>query len=251
MRQEAIDEAVRLLVGARRSGERLDALPEGTRPADLAEAHAIQDATVAALGDRVAGWKVSIAPAGVMRGIILQSCLVESPAVRPASQVPLLGIEGEIAFRFERDLPPRDRDYSRDEIADAATALVGIEIVSSRFQSYEQTPALHRTADFMSNGLYVTGTVRPDWREVALDGLEAVLTINGAVVVRQCGGHPTVDPLLPAIALVNALRASTGVRAGQIITTGTYTGLHFGQPGDKVMVDFTGFGTAEIHLLGE
>jgi len=56
------------------------------------------------------------------------------------------------------------------------------------------------------------------------------------------------DPLLPAIALVNALRKSGGVRAGQIITTGTCTGMPFGKPGDHVTVSFTDFGTAEIDL---
>jgi 2-keto-4-pentenoate hydratase len=250
MRQDAIEQAVQALVAARRSGERLEALPEDARPANLDDAHAIQDATVLALGELAAGWKVASGPAGLMRGAILQSCLVASPAVRPAAQVPLLGIEGEIAFRFERNLAARDHDYSRDEIVAVTTALVGIEIVSSRFRSYEQTPVLHRTADFMSNGLYVTGTARPDWRDIALEALEATLTVNGDVVARQRGAHPTGDPLLLAITLANVLRKSTGVRAGQNITTGTCTGLHFGRPGDRVLVEFTGFGTAEIHLTG-
>ena len=56
------------------------------------------------------------------------------------------------------------------------------------------------------------------------------------------------DPLLPAIDLVNLLRHSAGVRAGQVITTGTCTGLHFGQPGDRIEVEFTGFGRARILL---
>lgn len=248
MRKEAIDEAVRLLVAARRTGEPLAALPETAQPTDLDQAHAIQDATVAALGERVAGWKVAKGPAGLMRGVILQSCVLESPATHPARQVPLLGIEGEIAFRFERDLPPRDQEYSREEIAQAVTALVGIEIVATRFRDYEATPMLHRTADCMSNGIYVIGTARPDWRDVKLDELEAVLTINGAVAVRERGKHPTGDPLLLAIALANVLRGSGGIKAGQFITTGTCTGMHLGQPGDQVLVEFTGFGKAELSL---
>ena len=248
MNQENIDAAVALLVAARRTRVWLDGLPAGSEPADLAEAHAIQDATAAALGESVAGWKVSSYQGQVMRGVLLGSCLLQSPATTSASQVPMLGLEGEIGFRFDRDLPPRDREYSREEVAAAATAFVGIEIVATRYANYEATPTLHRTADCMSNGVYVVGTVRPDWREHALDKLEVTLAINGEIIVRQRGQHPTRDPLLPAIALVNHLRTTSGVRAGQVITTGTCTGMPFGRPGDHVTVSFTDFGTAEIDL---
>ncbi len=248
MPQQAIDEAVRLLVAARQSGDWLERLPDDAKPADLAQAHAVQDATVAALGDAVAGWKVSAGKDGVMRGVILRSRLLDSPATLPAREVPLLGIEGEIAFRFDRDLPPRTQEYTRAEITAAVTALAGIEIVASRFRNYKETPLLDRTADCMSNGAFVVGTLRPDWRDIPLAELEATLTINGNVVIRQQGKHPAGDPLLPAIALVNALRSEGGVKAGQIITTGTCTGLQFGQPGDHVTISFTGFGTAEISL---
>jgi 2-keto-4-pentenoate hydratase len=248
MNQENIDAAVASLVTARRTGVWLGGLPEGAQPADLAEAHAIQDATVTALGDSIAGWKVANYQGQVMRGVLLGSCLLQSPATTPARQVPLLGLEGEIGFRFDRDLPPRDRAYSRDEVAAAATAFVGIEIVATRFRNYHDTPPLHRTADCMSNGVYVVGTLRPDWREHALDNLEVTLAINGEIIVRKRGEHPTGDPLLPAIALVDHLRATSGVRAGQIITTGTCTGMPFGRPGDHVTVSFTDFGTAAIDL---
>ncbi|MEJ1975609.1 MAG: fumarylacetoacetate hydrolase family protein [Acetobacteraceae bacterium] len=248
MQQQAIEEAVALLVAARRSGEWLERLPDQAKPADLAQAHAVQDATVTALGDTVAGWKVSVGSSGVMRGVILRSCLLDSPATLPAKQVPLLGIEMEIAFRFERDLPPREQDYTYAEVTEAVTALAGIEIVASRFHSYKDTPLLDRAADCMSNGAFVVGTLRPDWRGFALAELEATLAINGEVIIRKRGEHPAGDPLLPAIALVNVLRATSGVKAGQIITTGTCTGLHFGQPGDRVTGHFPGFGTAEIDL---
>ena len=162
--------------------------------------------------------------------------------------MPLLGIEAEIAFRFDRDLPPRAEEYRRDEVAAAVTALASIEIVASRFRSYRDTPLLDRAADCMSNGAFVTGTLQPDWRSIDLTALEATLAINGAVTIRKRGEHPAVDPILPAIALVNELRAAPGVRAGQIITTGICTGMHFGRPGDLVTASFTDFGTAKIHL---
>jgi 2-keto-4-pentenoate hydratase len=243
-----MSEAVDILVAARRDRAWIDALPPSAKPGNLAEAHAIQDATVVALGDSVAGWKVSPGAGEVMRGVILGSVTLQSPASIPAAQVPLLGIEAEIAFRFDHALPPRDHDYTRVEIEAVVTAFVAIEIVATRFISYADAPPMDRTADCMSNGAFVVGTGRGDWRDFDLVGLEAVVEINGQEVVRRAGGHPAKDPLIPAITLVNALRSSTGIKAGQFITTGTYTGLYRAQPGDQVTARFTGFGEAGVNL---
>lgn len=206
----------------------------------------MQDAMVAKLGERVAGWKVAINKDGVMRGAIVGSRLLQSPASIPAADVKLLGIEGEIAFRFDRDLFPREKDYSAEDIAAATTAFVEIEIVASRFADYAKTPILDRTVDLMSNGAFITGTHRPDWRQIDLSKLQATLRVNGDIAVQKTAAHATGDPILPAIALVNELRRTTGVKSGQFITTGTYTGLHFVKPGDTIEVEFTDFGTAAV-----
>ncbi|MGH7210641.1 MAG: 2-keto-4-pentenoate hydratase [Acetobacteraceae bacterium] len=248
MQDHAIHDAVDALVAARRSGKRIAALRAGSRPADIAAAHAIQDATVPALGEHVAGWKVAVSAQGVMRGVILGSRMRPSPAELPAADLLPLGIEAEIAFRFDRDLPARPTDYAAEEVAAAATAVVGIEIVASRFEDYANTPLLDRAADCMSNGAFIIGTRRPQWRCTELSQLQATVRVNGRIAVQKTGGHPAGDPLLPAVALVNALRHATGVRAGQLITTGTYTGLHFVAPGDAIAVEFTDFGTAAVTL---
>lgn len=240
--------ATTALVAARRQHARPDALPDGAHPQNLEEAHQVQDAVIAALGERVAGWKVAINAGGVMRGAVLASRALQNPARYPAGGLPLLGIEGEIAFLFENGLPPRETEYDAAEVAAAAIALVGIEIVGTRFRDYDHAPLLDRTADCMSNEAFVLGTRRADWREHDLSALEAVLTVNGTETVRQIGGHASKDPLIPAIALVNTLRRTVGIAAGQFITTGTFTGLYRAKPGDRIAVTFTGFGEAAITL---
>ena len=69
--------------------------------------------------------------------------------------MPLLGIEAEIAFRFERDLPAGK--YSYAQVADAVTAFAAIEIVDSRFRTYPDLPLMDRHADCVSNGGFVRG----------------------------------------------------------------------------------------------
>ena len=247
MDQAAIETAARLLAEARRSGHRLSRLPEGARPQTASEAHVIQRATVRQLGETIAGWKVGTSPDyGLMMGAILGSRMLASGASIAARDMPMLGMEVEIAFAFTKDMPPRDRDYDRREVEAAVVAVAGIEIVDTRYQDYAATPLIERTADFMSNGAFVVGTRRDDWSAIDLAGLEASLVVNGKEIIRQIGGHPTKDPLIPAIALVNALRKEDGIAAGQIVTTGTFTGLNKVKAGDRVSGSFKGFGTVEL-----
>src|SRR5215469_3205295 len=110
-----IEASARALADARRSGRLLTVLP--ARPQTTAEAHAIQDATVAALGEKIAGWKVSVVDGQVMRGGLIGSRVLASPTRMRAADVPMLGLEAEIAFRFGHALPPREEPYTRDQIA--------------------------------------------------------------------------------------------------------------------------------------
>ena len=246
---ESFQRGVEALVAATTHGRRLAALPDGAQPANLDEAHAMQAAVVQALGESVAGWKVAASPSGTMRGAILRSRVFPSPADIPATGQPMLGIEGEIAFLLQQDLPPRGIDYTAEEVAAASIAMVGIELVGTRFLDYGLAPPLDRTADCMSNLAYVTGTQRPDWRSHDLSQLEAVVRVNGAIVVQQTGGHTAKDPLIPAVLLANALRSGDGLKSGQFITTGTFTGLYRAAPGDVIELSFTGFGGASLTLL--
>ena len=70
--------------------------------------------------------------------------------------------------------------------------------------------------------------------------------VDGVAIVAQASSHPAGDPLLPAVALVNDLRAGEGVAAGQVMTTGTCSGLNFVKPGQSVIAKFADFGTAEV-----
>jgi 2-keto-4-pentenoate hydratase len=246
----AIQQAARLLAEARRSGVLLDGLPASCRPADVDDAHAIQDATLVALNETVAGWKVGLPLDGkTVHGAIMQSRVIPSGGAIRAAEVPLLGVEAEVAFRFDRDIPPRDRPYAYEEIAGAVTAFPAIEIVDSRFRDYRGESLIGRIADCLSNGAFVQGAPQPRWREFDLTKLDVRLVLDGHVIERSTGGHPAGNPFAPAVELANALRAREGVRAGQFATTGSFTGLNFAKPGQKVTAILEGFGSADVHLV--
>jgi len=247
MDTQQISQAAALLAGARRTGQLLESLPADATPATIAEGHAIQDAITAALGKPVGAYK-AMAPAHgePTRGVIYADTIHPSPARIPVAAVPQCGVEGEVAFLFRRDLPPRPAAYTRDEVAAAVDACAAIELVSSRYRNSDAASNLQKLADSISNGAFVHAAPAAGWRGLELGKLKVTLTVNGSPVLEQTGGHATGDPLGIAAALVNMMREQAGVRAGQFVTCGTYTGLRYLKPGDVCRIAFEGLGAAEV-----
>jgi 2-keto-4-pentenoate hydratase len=246
MDAQQIANAAALLVKARRGGQLLAGLPAEFRPVTVTDAHAIQDAVTAILGNAVGAFK-AMAPANAeaTRGVIYAGTIHPSPARIPAAEVPQCGVEGEVAFIFRRDLPARAAPYSREEVAAAMEACAAIEVVTSRFQNPDAVSSLEKLADCISNGALVHAAPT-DGRSLEFGRLKVTLTINGAPVLEQVGGHPTGDPLGVAVVLANMTREKGGVRAGQFVTCGSFTGLRYLQPGDVCGVRFEGLGAAEV-----
>ncbi len=241
MDQGRIEAAAEQLVRARRGGPRVEGLTPP--PASVAEAHAIQDAVTAKLGETVGAYKAN-APKGEepTRGIVYARTIRPSPATLSAAEAGDRGVEGEVAFRFTRALPKRANAYTREEVTDAVEACAAIEVVSSRFAHHTQRSVLEKLADSVSNGAFVPADTKRDWRGLDLGKLHVTLRVNGETVLEQDGGHPTGDPLGVAVALVNMV----GVTAGQYVTCGSFTGLRFLKPGDRCTATFAGLGEASV-----
>ena len=249
-----IAKAASLLAAARRASTRIDGLPEACRPKTAADAHAIQDAVTALLRDEVRAYKANAPVAGDpnsygLRGPIYAANTRTSPAKFPVAEAPQCGVEGEVAFRFRRDLPPRASAYSREDVAAAVDACAAIEVVTSRFADPAAMSAHDKLADCISNGGFVYGEMRADWSALDVAKLKVTLTVNGETVLEQVGGHPIGDPLGVAVAFVEMMRTDIGVKAGQFITCGSCTGLRYLKPGDTCSVHFEGLGGAELQFV--
>ena len=247
MDTQRIARAAHLLVEARRTGRLLPGLGLDATPATVADAHAVQDSVTAALGKSVGAFKAMAPNDGEpTRGVIYGDTTRPSPARVPIAEVPQCGVEGEVAFVLRRDFPPRAMAYSRAEVAAGVEACAAIELVTSRYRDSDRVTALEKLADCISNGGFVHAAPCADWRSLDLGKLRVTLTVNGATVLGQIGGHPTGDPLGVAVALVNLMRDKDGVSKGQFVTCGSYTGLRYLQPGDVCGVCFEGLGSAEV-----
>jgi 2-keto-4-pentenoate hydratase len=224
----------------------------GALPATMADAMQVQAAVAETLGAEVAGWKVGFSADGVPFAAPLFSGYMETTgATLPMRQGGVWGVEPEIAVRLGRDLPPRPgQPYSRAEIMDAVAAvLTGIEIVGSRIIDHDSAPFPVRIADNFMNAGYVAGAELADWRHLDLTALRATLTLGGKTVHDAAGGHPNGDPLKPLEDYANAqCDRLGGLKAGQIVTTGSLCGLVKVPEACEAVAVIDGIGEARLTL---
>lgn len=250
---DRIARAAGLLIDAHRSGGHAVA-DDAFAPRSAEDAYGIQDRVLASLypGVRACGWKVgSPRPEAEPTAAPIPGKLIHaSPARLRAGSFRMIGVEAEIAFRLARDLPPRAEAYSEPELADAvAEALVVIELCDSRLADWRGAAALWKLADFQMNAALVLGTGVRDWRNVDFTTQAVDLLVNGASRLSARGSHPFGDPsrLLPWAA-AHVARRSGGLRAGDVVTTGSWTGMEFVPPGAEVTARFAGIGEACVRL---
>jgi 2-keto-4-pentenoate hydratase len=253
MTPQDADRAAELLAAARQNAKFIT-LDGALCPATVNDAYAVQAALARRAGG-VAGWKIM----GVVPSQ-LKALNIEHPIAAPlfsaymhqnSLRVPLAKfvapmLEAEFDFVLARDLPARATPYSVDEVAAAVKELrPAIEIVDSRVGRPQPTPVT--LADCFGNGGLVTGTPVSDWRGLDLLKHEITVTVDGK---RIAGGNGAVVPNGPLAALTvlanNAPPWSGGLKAGQIVTTGSCTGMPPLGGGREVVADFGTLGEVRI-----
>lgn len=249
MTETYVQRIAQRLIDARREHRQIPIPPLDEPPASAETAYAIQDAVGAALGP-VGGWKVGAAgPSAEPLCAPLPAALVfPGPAALPAADHGLLGVEAEIAFRMGTDLPARDRAYGREEvIAAIAMAMPAIEIVDSRWRGWPRVERLWHLADHQANGALVYGQGRTDWHDIDFAIEPVKLSIGERTVAEAIGGNAAGDVLRLVVWLANhCARRTGGLRAGDIVTTGSCTGMNFATPGATVRAHFPALGEVEV-----
>ncbi len=248
----SVDTIAALLVDAHRQRRPLEAMPPGVGALTREQAYRVQDRVARSLGG-VGGWKVGASgpDAEPLAAPLASSLIAASPASLPAGRFNALGIEAEFAFRFARPLPPRERPWSRDEVIGAIGALVPtIEVVDSRLGAWARDEPEWKLADNQSNGFLVHGLEVREWSGIDLPGFPVELWIDGACAVSgEDSGNPARD--LPRLAewLANHLaRTRSGLAAGAIVTTGSYTGLLPARAGQTVVARYPGLGEVSVRF---
>lgn len=240
-----ISHAVQALLDARRSGRQVTP-PFALK--DRAAVFAIQDGVAAATGP-VSGWKVGARtptaepnPAPLLKG-----ALVPSPARFDGNAMHMIGVEVEISFHIALDIAARTAPVERDEaLAAVGDAFVGMEIVDTRLADFKNADPEWLLADNQMNHALVIGDSIGAWKTLDWPKLQVNLVVDGKTIVDQQGGLGAVDPVRPLVWMIDhAVRHRGGIRAGQAITTGSWTGLRYFPAGSHARGEFVGLGAVE------
>jgi 2-keto-4-pentenoate hydratase len=253
MNEREIAAAAVFLAAARLSGRPGARLPQSKRPQDLESALAIQQATVAALHQVVGGWKCSLppAPGRVNCAPILESTISRTSPYAVDATGTTARIEPEVAFVMARDLPARGTPWSEAEVksAIAETRLV-LEILGTRYADPASASWLEMIADCVQNqGLFV-GPPLPQGPDAPLTDFPVTVRAAERLLSTHEGRHGDGHPLRPLVWLANFLaERGNPLRAGQIVTTGSYAGAIEVPLATPLNVRFGDLGAIGVTLL--
>ncbi len=247
---DAAHQAAILLMAARTNPAlKLDAIPAEIRPSNRPEAYEIQH-LVAASFESIGGWKVGAAgpEAPPQCGALPAINIKPSPATMSSDT--LRGIEAEICFRMGADLPPREMPYTRDQVIDAiATAHPVIETLDSRFADPDAVDAFSGLADTQSHGGLVYGEGLARWQQIdfAVETVEQY--VDGGLHMQRTG-NPVGDMIRLVVWMANEGAAwAGGLKAGQFVTCGSWTGKSVVAEHAKVRVFFPHVGEARVDFV--
>jgi 2-keto-4-pentenoate hydratase len=224
-------------------------------PPDTACAYAVQDMVARGLGP-VGGWKVGAAgPAAepacaplLAAGIFKSGVALVGPPWRAR------GVEVEVALRLGHDLTPGNSDrgpLAPTRVIEAVDAILpAVEIIETRLDGWRESSPLAQLADLQNHGGLIIGEPSPiDVRDVDLRTVEAYLAFDGQPVASTRGANPAADiwRLVGWLAWHCAQRGMP-LRAGQVITTGSCSGVLFAPEGAFVQAQLTGIGQVELRF---
>jgi 2-keto-4-pentenoate hydratase len=222
----------------------------GIAPADEAQAYRIQALVTAELGP-IGGWKVGApGPSAPPNCAPLPaSALFHAPKTLDSTVFTQREVESEICFRFAAHLPPRSRPYEAAELIDAIdTCQPGIEVLQSRLADPDQASALALLADSIQNGAFIWGEPIAHWQKVDFAAMAIRQTIEGGPT-KQGVGNPAGDMIRLMLWLANTGAVwAGGIKAGQIVTCGSWTGKTKAQAGIEVVAAFTDAAPIRVHF---
>jgi 2-keto-4-pentenoate hydratase len=219
----------------------------------LEQAYALQEQLAQALigrGERVVGYKVGFTTAALQErhgvtepvlGFLLASGVFGSGDAVPLSRFVAIGVEVEIAFLLRSELAGPG--------VTPASALLAVEGAMPSFGLIDfRLGGTPRGVDVVADGVYANAIVlgRPltpvGGLDLALEGV--VFEQDGQIVATQTAAEVLGNPLVSLAWAANALgRMGRGLRAGDIVLTGSISRVLRPAAGQSVRASFTRLGS--------
>ena len=259
MSKAAIDKAAGILWRARLDCQRLQSLPDDCRPVNLDDGYAVQDAMAASCGQAAAGWMIAATSEAGQRhigisepigGRLFADFILTDGAVIPALSLLMRVMEAEFAFRMGSNLDPRGSTYSQAEVCEAIADMhIAIEVPDGRFERFAEAGPGQIAADDAYASWFVLGAKVPAWKDIDLARHPVRVLKNGKVAAEGSGAAVLGDPRIALTWLANdRAKRGIGLKAGDIITTGTCIKPLDVAPGDSIIGDFGILGRVSLNL---
>jgi 2-keto-4-pentenoate hydratase len=249
-RATELQQAAALLIEARKTGNFIPTLPEALQPQDASEHETIADHVAAGFGE-VGGYKIGAANLEATPSF----CPMPKAWFAPSGLCPqgihwhYRGLEAEIAFVVGQNLPPRNEPYTREEaIAAMASCHPVIEILETAFIDPSVLDPKLPLADLQRNGGFVYGPAFLDWQNADWNTERVTLAVDGVIRVDRTGSNTSGDLLRLLPYLANQHARTGGLKVGQWITTGSWTGNTFATSGSTVDVEFSTAGRVNFRF---
>lgn len=255
----SITKAAELFSWSRRMGVPIRAFPADLLPKTVEQAYDIQIATFRLRGMGTAGFKIGLTnaeaqhSAGVaapIAGRLANADILRSPAGIALPHDHLRIVEAEVVFEVGCTVAADDAPLSEADVYHSLRAAhAGIEICNSRLSGSDDASLPAIVADNSNADRLVIGDRLKDWSVEALANLPVTLTRRGqpaiAGTTRRVLGHP-----LKAVTwLVNWLGAhGEGLKPGDLIASGTCTGMTELAQDDVVTATFGGGARVEVEF---
>ena len=257
---DALRQAAQAIAAARRSLEPLAPLPPSVRPKSLEDGYRVQSELHRLLAPEVGPWvgyKIGCTSQVMQQYLdIPHPCaggvhargVHESGVVLKAADFVRVGVECEIAVRLGKDLATTGTPFNRDSVADSIECyLPALELVDDRYVKWETLGAPTLVADdFFAAGIVLGSPVA---RSAVADLLEVEgrALINGQERGRGTGADVLGHPHEALAWLANHLASQgTGLRAGEIVMTGSLVRTVWLGAGDDATMEFSGLGSVRV-----
>ncbi|MCH2115104.1 MAG: fumarylacetoacetate hydrolase family protein [Pirellulales bacterium] len=232
-------------------------------PADEAAAYEIQDAVSQVADEEIIGFKLGATSDAALTALGLSEPfygpLFERFSHRSDEVVALpskhqIFIETEIAVGLGRDLPPRDSNYTQHDV-EAAAAWIGpaFELVATRFDMELTGNGILLIADGGVNADFVMGDQLSNWSQLDLTQHPVTQIVNDRESQSGHSGMSIFGNPFGAVAwLANHKNLrDRGLKTGDIITTGTCTGMTPLEAGDHVHADLGRLEQLSMRLVAQ
>ena len=246
-----------VLLGTRASHRQAAPLSESA-PLSLADAYRIQDELRGALlgkGERLAGWKAGFTGRASQQafgvdhpvcGFLLASGVLATGTEVPVARFAALMVEVEVAFVMKRDLAGPGVSPALALTA-VEGALPALELVDGRFSGKPTA------ADVVADGVFANAVVlgQPLTAVAGLDlALEGVVyELDGQVAATNTAAEVMGNPLNSLAWVANHLgKRGLGLRAGDLVMSGSISTLLRPKAGDTVSARFTRLGSVSARF---